>query len=156
MAIVGPWAIPVYSGKVKWGVAPVPTKDGMDASAIHTFSDEKSIGMYSSCKNQGTAWEFLKFAVSKDSDGKLLDLTGQMPMRTDLASAYPSYFSAHPDYKLFADQAARSVEVPNVPNSVEMWQDFRAAYSKSVIFGSQSVDQAFKDAAAQIKTLVKS
>jgi multiple sugar transport system substrate-binding protein len=156
MAIVGPWAIPVYTGKVKWGVAPVPTKDGMDASAIHTFSDEKSIGMYSSCKNQGTAWEFLKFAVSKDSDGKLLDLTGQMPMRSDLASAYPSYFSAHPDYKLFADQAARSVEVPNVPNSVEMWQDFRAAYSKSVIFGSQSVDQSFKDAAAQIKTLVKS
>ena len=102
------------------------------------------------------AWEFLKFAVSKDSDGKLLDLTGQMPMRTDLASAYPSYFSAHPDYKLFADQAARSVEVPNVPNSVEMWQDFRAAYSKSVIFGNQSIDQAFKDAAAQIKPLVKS
>ena len=156
MAIVGPWAIPVYGGKVKWGVAPVPTKDGMDASAIHTFSDEKSIGMYSSCKNRGTAWEFLKFAVSKDSDGKLLDLTGQMPMRTDLATTYASYFTAHPDYKLFAEQAGRSVEVPNVPNSVEMWQDFRAAYSKSVIFGSQSVDQAFKDAAAQIKTLVKS
>ena len=156
MAIVGPWAIPVYGGKVKWGVAPVPTKDGMDASAIHTFSDEKSIGMYSSCKNRGTAWEFLKFAVSKESDGKLLDLTGQMPMRTDLATTYASYFSAHPDYKLFAEQAGRSVEVPNVPNSVEMWQDFRAAYSKSVIFGSASVDQAFKDAAAQIKTLVKS
>ncbi len=156
MAIVGPWAIPVYGGKVKWGVAPVPTKDGMDASAIHTFSDEKSIAMYSSCKNRGTAWDFLKFAVSKDSDGKLLDLTGQMPMRTDLAATYASYFSAHPDYKLFAEQAGRSVEVPNVPNSVEMWQDFRAAYSKSVIFGSQGTDQAFKDAAAQIKALVKS
>jgi multiple sugar transport system substrate-binding protein len=156
MAIVGPWAIAVYGGKVKWGVVPVPTKDGMDASAIHTFSDEKSIGMYSSCKNQGTAWDFLKFAVSKDSDGKLLDLTGQMPMRADLPSNYASYFSAHPEYKLFADQAARSVEVPNVPNSVEMWQDFRSAYSKSVIFGSQSIDEAFKGAADQIKTLVKS
>jgi multiple sugar transport system substrate-binding protein len=156
MAIVGPWAIAVYGGKVNWGVAPVPTKDGMDASAIHTFSDEKSAAMYSSCKNKGTAWDFLKFATSKDSDGKLLDLTGQMPMRTDLASNYASYFSAHPEYKLFADQAARSVEVPNVPNSVEMWQDFRAAYSKAVIFGNQSIDDAFKGAADQIKTLVKS
>jgi multiple sugar transport system substrate-binding protein len=55
---------------------------------------------------------------------------------------------------LFADQAGRTVEVPNVPNSVEMWQDFRAAYSKSVIFGNQSVDAAFKAAADQIKTVV--
>jgi multiple sugar transport system substrate-binding protein len=156
MAIVGPWAIAVYGGKVNWGVAPVPTKDGMDASAIHTFSDEKSIGMYSSCKNRGTAWDFLKFATSKDSDGKLLDLTGQMPMRSDLPSNYASYFSAHPEYKLFADQAGRTAEVPNVPNSVEMWQDFRTAYSKAVIFGNQSVDEAFKGAADQIKTLVKS
>jgi multiple sugar transport system substrate-binding protein len=156
MAIVGPWAIAVYGGKVSWGVAPVPTQDGMDASAIHTFSDEKSVGMYSSCKNQGTAWEFLKFATSKASDGQLLDLTGQMPMRTDLPTNYASYFSAHPEYKLFADQAARSVEVPNVPNSVEMWQDFRSAYSKAVIFGNQSIDAAFKGAADQIKTLVKS
>jgi multiple sugar transport system substrate-binding protein len=112
--------------------------------------------MYSSCKNQGTAWDFLKFATSKDSDGKLLDLTGQMPMRTDLPGTYASYFTAHPEYKLFADQAARSVEVPNVPSSVEMWQAFRDAYSKSVIFGSQSIDQAFKAAADQIKTLVTS
>ncbi len=154
MAIVGPWAIPVYGGKVNWGVVPVPTKDGMDVSSIHTFSDEKSIGMYSSCKNRGTAWEFLKFATSKESDGKLLDLTGQMPMRADVPGNYASYFSAHADYKLFADQAGRTVEVPNVPNSVEMWQDFRAAYSKSVIFGNQSVDAAFKAAADQIKTVV--
>jgi len=155
MAIVGPWAIAVYGGKVNWGVAPVPTKDGMDPSAIHTFSDEKSIGMYSSCKNRGTAWDFLKFAVNKDNDSKLLDLTGQMPMRTDLSSTYASYFSAHPEYKLFADQAGRTAEVPNVPNSVEMWQDFRSAYSKAVIFGNQGIDEAFKGAADQIKTLVK-
>jgi multiple sugar transport system substrate-binding protein len=156
MAIVGPWAIAVYGGKVNWGVAPVPTKDGMDASAIHTFSDEKSTAMYSSCKNRATAWDFLKFATSKDSDGKLLDLTGQMPMRTDLPSNYASYFTAHPEYKLFADQAGRTAEVPNVPNSVEMWQGFRDAYTKSVISGSQSIDAAFKAAADQIKTLVKS
>jgi multiple sugar transport system substrate-binding protein len=154
MAIVGPWAIAQYTGKVNWAAVPVPTKDGMDPGQIHTFSDQKSIGMYSSCKNQATAWNFMKFTTSSASDGQLLQVTGQMPMRTDLAGSYGSYFLTHPAYTQFADQASRTVEVPNVPNSVEMWQDFRTAYSTSVISGSQSVDQAFKAAAGQIKTLV--
>jgi multiple sugar transport system substrate-binding protein len=154
MAIVGPWAIAQYTGKVNWGVVPVPTKDGKDPSQIHTFSDEKSIGMYSSCKNQGTAWDFLKFSTSQANDGQLLQVTGQMPTRTDVPSNYASYFSTHPEYTVFADQAARLTQVPNVPNSVEMWQDFRSAYSKAVIFGNQSVDQALPGAAALIKTLL--
>jgi multiple sugar transport system substrate-binding protein len=152
MAIVGPWAIAVY-GKVKWGVVPVPTKDGKDPSQIQTFSDEKSSAMYSSCKNRATAWDFLKFATSNDADGKLLEMTGQMPMRTDLPTNYPDYFKSHPDYKAFADQAARTVEVPNVPNSVEIWQTFRNAYSQSVIFGKADVQSAFTQAADKIKTL---
>jgi len=154
MAIVGPWAIAVYGDKVKWGAVPVPTKDGKDPKDVHTFSDEKSIGMYSSCKNLGTAWAFLKFATSKDNDGQLLQLTGQMPMRADVVGTYPEYFTAHPEYKAFADQASRTVEVPSVPNSVEMWQTFRTAYSESVIFGKKTIDQAFKEAADKIKSLV--
>jgi multiple sugar transport system substrate-binding protein len=154
MAIVGPWAIAVYGDKVKWGAVPVPTKDGKDAKDTSTFSDEKSVGMYVSCQNRGTAWEFLKFATSKDNDGKLLEGTGQMPMRTDLATAYPDYFTAHPEYSQFADQAARTVEVPIVPNSIEVWQTFRTAYSESVIFGKKPIEQAFTEAAAKIKTLI--
>jgi multiple sugar transport system substrate-binding protein len=154
MAIVGPWAIAVYGAKVKWGAVPVPTMAGKDPADIHTFSDEKSIGMYTACKNRGTAWDFLKFATSKDSDGQLLTLTGQMPMRTDVVGAYPAYFTSHPEYKAFADQASRTVEVPSVPNSVEMWQTFRTSYSESVIFGKKPIEQAFKEAADKIKTLV--
>jgi multiple sugar transport system substrate-binding protein len=152
MAIVGPWAIAVY-GKVKWGVAPVPTKDGKDPSQIQTFSDEKSIGMYSSCKNRATAWDFLKFATSQDNDGKLLQVTGQMPMRDNLPSLYASYFKSHPEYTTFAEQAARTVEVPNVPNSVEIWQTFRNAYTQAVIFGKSDVQSTFNQAAEKVKTL---
>ena len=46
-----------------------------------------------------------------------------MPMRQDLATTYADYFTSNPEYKTFADQASRTVEVPNVPNSVEIWQD---------------------------------
>jgi multiple sugar transport system substrate-binding protein len=153
MAIVGPWAIAVYGEKVKWGVVPIPTKDGKDPSQVQTFSDEKSSAMYSSCKNRATAWDFLKFATSEENDGSLLETTGQMPMRTDVTTAYPAYFKSHPDYTIFAEQAARTVEVPNVPNSVEIWQTFRTAYSQAVIFGKDDVQSAFNQAAEKVKTL---
>ena len=84
MAIVGPWAIAVYGDKVDWGVVPVPTAEGTPAEEIQTFSDEKSIGMFTACENQATAWDVLKFATSEEQDGALLEATGQMPMRTDL------------------------------------------------------------------------
>ncbi len=147
MAVVGPWAIAVYKDKVNWGVAPVPTKAGMDAGEVHTFSDAKNIGLYSACKNQKTAWEVLKFATSEDQDAKLLEATGQMPIREDLATTYADYFKSHPDYETFADQASRTVEVPNVANSVEIWQEIRDNFSSAVIFAKTSVDEGIAKAA---------
>jgi multiple sugar transport system substrate-binding protein len=153
MAVVGPWAIAVYGEDVNWGVVPVPTKDGKEASEINTFTDAKNIGLYSACKNQQTAWNVLKFATSEDQDGKLLEKTGQMPIRADLPTTYADYFASHPEYKTFADQAARTVEVPNVPNSVEIWQEIRDNYSSSVIFGKTPVDEAISEAASKADDL---
>jgi len=154
MSIVGPWAVPVYKDKVNWGAVPVPTSAGTAADKTYTFSDAKNVAMYSSCKNQATAWDVLKFSTSKAQDGQLLDLTGQMPIRADLPTAYPAYFTANPAYLQFGDQAARTVEVPNVSNSVEVWQDFRDAYSKSVIFGEGDVKKSLAGAAEKINQLV--
>jgi len=153
MASVGPWAIAVYQDKVDWGVVPVPTAKGISADQIHTFSDAKNVGLYSSCQNKGTAWEFLKFTTSKDQDGQLLTMTGQMPLRTDLPGTYADYFAKNPDYKLFAAQAARTTEVPNVNNSVQIWQTFRDAWSSSVIFGKTDPTKTFTDAATKIDQL---
>ncbi len=122
-------------------------------SDVYSFTDAKNIGLYSACKNQQTAWDVLKFATSKDQDGKLLETTGQMPIRTDLPTTYASYFAKHPEYKMFADQASRTVEVPNVPNSVEIWQKIRDEYSSSVIFDKTSVDDAISKAAASADDL---
>ncbi|NEA30952.1 extracellular solute-binding protein [Streptomyces sp. SID13031] len=153
MAIVGPWAIATYKGKVEWGAVPVPTSAGKSAAETYTFSDAKNVAMYSACKNRGTAWDVLKFATSKEQDGKLLQGTGQMPLRADVAGSYPEYFAKNPDYKQFADQAARTVEVPNVPNSITIWQTFRDAYSKSVIFGQQDPGAALDGAVQKVDQL---
>jgi multiple sugar transport system substrate-binding protein len=153
MAVVGPWAVATYKGKVDWGVVPVPTSAGKPAGEIHTFSDAKNVGMYSACKNRGTAWDVLKFATSKDQDGKFLAATGQMPLRKDVAATFGDFFAKNPDYKVFADQASRTVEVPNVANSITIWQTFRDAYSKSVIFGQQDPGAALDEAAQKINQL---
>ncbi|WP_299170002.1 extracellular solute-binding protein [uncultured Arthrobacter sp.] len=152
IAISGPWAIPVYGDKVNWGTAPVPgLEEGAETS---TFSDAKNMAIYSACDNKQTAWEVMKFATSEDQDRALLEATGQMPIRQDLTGSYPDYFEANPAYVEFADQASRAVEVPNVPNSVEVWQTFRDAWGSSVIFGNESIDDAFSGAAEEINTLV--
>jgi len=149
MAIVGPWAVSVYKD-VNWGAVPVPTKEGKDASEIYTFSDAKNIGLYSACENRATAWDVLKFSTSEEQDGKLLELTGQMPLRANLQDTYADYFEANPAYQQFGDQASRTVEVPPGPNTVQELQALRDAYSSSVIFGKDDPHTALDEAAAKI------
>ena len=55
-------------------------------------------------------------------------MTGQMPHAHRRATVYADYFAKNPSYQLFAEQAARRGEVPNVPNSVQIWQTFRDAW----------------------------
>jgi len=153
MAIVGPWAIAVYKDKVDWGSVPVPTSTGKPADQIYTFSDAKNVAMYAACTNRATAWEVLKFATSQEQDGKLLQLSGQMPLRTNLTAAYPDYFSANANYRVFAEQNARTVEVPNVPNSIKIWQTFRDAYTTSVIFAREDPKAALDKAANEVTKL---
>ncbi len=153
MSVVGPWAIAAYGDNVNWGVVPVPTKDGLEPEEVYSFSDAKNIGLYSACENQQTAWDVLEFATGEEQDGQLLELTGQMPIRQDLATTYSAYFDEHPEYTLFADQAARTVDVPSVPNSVEIWQQIRDEYSAAVIFGKTSIEEALAKAAAEADEL---
>jgi multiple sugar transport system substrate-binding protein len=153
MAIVGPWAIAFYGDKVQWGSVPVPTKDGKSAADTYTFPDAKNIGMYSSCKNQGTAWDVVKFATSQEQDGKLLDVTGQMPIRSNVATVYADYFSSHPAYKEFGAQSEHTTDDPTGTNTIAQLQALRDAYTKAVVNGSGSVEDAFKAAADKIDKL---
>ena len=152
MNSAGPWAVAVY-GDVDWGVVPPPTSSG-SADGTSTFSDAKSVGLYVSCENQATAWDFLKFTMSEESDGALLEATGQMPLRVGLTDTYAAFFTANPEYQPFADAVETAIEVPVVPNSVEVWQTFRDAWSASVIFGEDEIAAAFSAAADEIQSLI--
>jgi len=153
MSIVGPWAIAVYGDDVDWGSVPVPTEAGTAADETWTFSDAKNVGLFTACESKGTAWDVLKFATSTEQDGIWLEETGQMPLRQNLTEEFAEYFDANPAYAAFGDQASRTVEVPNVPNSVEIWQAFRDGYSEAVIFGETDVDTFLSDAASRVDEL---
>lgn len=155
MQAAGPWAIASYKDAFPLGFMPVPTKDGADPASVKTFADSKNVSMFTTSQNQATAWDFLKFATSEEQDGKFLEATGQMPLRTGLTDAYPDYFSANPDYEAFASQAERVVDVPNIPNSIEVWQTFRDEYSSAVIFAKEDIETALQTAADKIDQLVK-
>ncbi|OPF75404.1 sugar ABC transporter substrate-binding protein [Streptomyces antioxidans] len=154
MATVGPWAVSAYKDSVDIGVAPIPTAAGKPPGDTYSFSDEKSAAMFSACRNRATAWDLLKFATSAEQDGTFLDATGQMPMREDLTARYPAFFAKKPLYKVFARQAERVVEVPNVPGSIDIWQAFRAEWTKSVVFGDGSTDAALRRASDKITKLL--
>ncbi|MET4637489.1 extracellular solute-binding protein [Mycetocola sp. 2940] len=154
MSIVGPWAVSVY-GDMNWGSVPVPTSSGIAPEETYTFSDAKNVGLYTACKNQATAWDVLKFATSEEQDGQLLELTGQMPLRTNLPDTYPDYFEANPAYTQFGDQASRMVEVPPGSNTVEIMQIVRDTYSKAVISGEGDLEEQFKAAAEKVDALAE-
>ena len=154
MSSAGPWAVSVYKDAVNWGAVTFPTTDGTPADEAYTFSDAKNVGMFTACENQATAWDVLKFATSEEQDGQLLELTGQMPLREDLTEAYPDYFAANPAYEQFGDQASRTVEVPQVNNSVAAWQAFRDSWTKNVITGEGDVADAFDAAADKVNELI--
>lgn len=154
MQAAGPWAIASYKDSFTLGLMPVPTAEAKDPSEITTYADSKNVSMFTTSKNQATAWDFLKFATSEEQDGAFLETSGQMPLRTDLVTTYADYFKEHPEYADFADQASRVVDVPNVPNSIEVWQTFRDQYSSSVIFAKSDVESSLQAAAEKIDQLV--
>jgi len=155
MQSAGPWAISSYKDAFPVGFMPVPTVDGSDVETVKTFADSKNVSMFTTSQNQATAWDFLKFATSPEQDGEFLEAAGQMPLREDLLDAFSEYFEANPDYEVFAAQAERVVDVPNVPNSTEVWQTFRDHYSSAVIFGSDEVETSLQAAADEIDQLVQ-
>ncbi|MFC4496196.1 extracellular solute-binding protein [Streptomyces ovatisporus] len=154
MTIAGPWAVAAYKDSIDWGVVPVPTSQGRSLDETSTFSDEKSVAMYSACKNRATAWDVLKFATSERQDGRFLDVTGQMPMRPDLLKTYGPWFEKNPAYRSFAEQADRTVEVPSVAGSIDMWQAVRDRWTASVVFGRERPAPALRDASRDVTKIL--
>lgn len=155
MQITGPWAVAAYRDLIDVGFMPVPTVGGVPAEDTVSFADSKNIAMFTTCRNRATAWDFAKFATSLEQDRSFLEISGQMPLRRDLLGTFPEYFEQNPLYAGYGAQAANTRDVPMIPNSIEVWQRFRGAWSSSVIADDVPVEQALTDVARAIDDLVE-
>ena len=73
--------------------------------------------------------------------------------RANLQQTYPDFFTENPAYVQFGEQAARTVEVPGGPHTVEMLQTLRDAYTRAVVSGEGDLQQALTEAADKVTTL---
>jgi multiple sugar transport system substrate-binding protein len=153
MGVAGPWGKGQFDGKVDFGVVPLPTADGVPADGTSTFADSKNVGLYSSCKNQQTAWDFLKFATNDENDLALLEITGQFPTRTDVPELAADFLAENTFFEPFAASVPLAVDVPTVDGLAEKMQVFRDAWSGSVQSGSGDLETTFGEAAATIDGL---
>lgn len=153
MGIAGPWGAGQFDGKVDYGVVPLPTAEGKAADETYTFGDSKNVGLYTSCENKQTAWDFAKFSMNADNDLALLETTGQFPIRGDLTDIAGDYLAANPLLDKFAQAVPLTVDVPNIANATEIWQTFRDAWSEAVQSGQGDLDEVMKNAAEEIDTL---
>lgn len=151
--VAGPWGKGQFDGKVDFGVTSIPTKDGKAADKTYTFADSKNIGMYTSCANQQTAWDFLKFSVDDENDLALLEVTGQFPTRSDVVELASGFLEENPFYQPFAEAVPLSVDLPNVDNLAEKMQIFRDAWTSTIQSGNGDIKAAFDEAATQIDNL---
>lgn len=155
MQITGPWAVAAYRDLIDVGFMPVPTAQGKAAEDVITFADSKNIAMFTTARHRATAWDVMRFATSLEQDGAFLEVTGQMPLRTDLLGTFGDYFARNPLYAGYGAQAARAVDVPLIPNSIEVWQRFRGAFSASAIFGDAPLEESLREVGAAVEQLVE-
>lgn len=153
MGIAGPWGAGAFDGKVDYGIVPLPTAAGTAADATYTFGDSKNVGLYTSCENQQTAWDFVKFSMNADNDLALLETTGQFPIRSDISDIAADYLAANPVLETFSQSVPLTVDVPNIPNATEIWQTFRDAWSEAVMSGQGDLGEVMNEAAAKIDAL---
>ncbi|MGI6878896.1 ABC transporter substrate-binding protein [Microbacterium sp. gxy059] len=150
MGVAGPWGKAQFDEKVDFGVVPLPTADGTPADETATFADSKNIGLYSSCANQQTAWDFLKFSTNDENDLALLELTGQFPTRDDAADLAADFLAEEPFFEPFSTAVPLAVDVPAVDGLAEKMQVFRDTWSENVQSGSGDLESAFGAAATTI------
>ncbi len=153
MGIAGPWGAGQFDGKVEYGAVPIPTAAGKSADATSTFADSKNVGMYTSCENKQSAWEFLKFATNDDNDLALLETTGQFPTRTDVPELAADFLEQETFFAPFAAAVPFAVDVPTVDGLAEKMQVFRDAWSQAVQSGSGDLRSTFEQAATTVDGL---
>jgi len=151
MMISGTWnvnSIPKDAPNLKWMVATLPV-----AKQAASSLGGENWAMFAASAQQDGAWDFLKFVVDPAYGTKLTDCMGYIPSRKDVIAQVAAKSANDPTMQVFLKQMESAAARGPLAN----WSDVSAVVQEAMqeaLSGQKTPDQAMKDAAAKIKTLL--
>jgi multiple sugar transport system substrate-binding protein len=151
MMISGTWnvnSIPKDAPDLKWEVATLPyTKQAASSLGGENWA------MFAASKQQDGAWEFLKWVTDPSYGTKLTDCMGYIPSRKDVLAQVAEKSKDDPTMQVFLKQMESAAARGPLPN----WSDASAIIQEAMqegLSGQKTPEQAMKDAAEQMKTVL--
>jgi multiple sugar transport system substrate-binding protein len=158
--VTGPWNI-AHTENLKpegfrYTFGPIPVPHDHEGKQW-TFGDPKSIGIFSTTKHPEAAWAFVKFAISKRADLRLLEIANQLPLRRDLLrdSLYADYFEANPLMRVFAERMPYTKGFDQHPALQEVFDALNTAYDACCVNQAVPADEAVELAAQRSRHILK-
>ncbi len=158
MMLTGPWNIlqvrDMAGEEFQFDFAQLPVPDSRPAAEpVYSYGNYRNFGIFSSCRNQALAAEFVRFATSNESDLGFLYSALQLPVRNDLEEE-PLFVLAlqqSPAALLkFAVQGRWEEPVGNVPHFNRVLQILSDELVLCAVEGKKTPEQAVHDAARRV------
>lgn len=149
-AITGPWALPSFDeAGVNYVVEPIPSVQGGDSQP---FIGVQGFMISAFAENPLIAQTFvLDFMATEEAQIALFEATGRPPAHQ---AAFDAVAADNPNVQGFGEAGQDGYPMPAIPEMGSVWQAWTDAYE--LIFTGSDPEQAFQDAADQIRTLIES
>lgn len=145
-AITGPWALASFEG-VNYVVEPIPSVQGGEP---RPFIGVQGFMISSFAENPLFAQTFvLDFMATEEAQTALFAAGGRPPAHN---AAFDKIAADDPNIAGFGEAGRNGYPMPAIPEMGSVWQAWTDAYQ--IIFTGGDAEQAFKDAAEQIRTLI--
>jgi multiple sugar transport system substrate-binding protein len=161
MKVVGPWFVKELEELkvpgLRYGVTPVPVPDGDDPEAAYAFADLKNIAVFSTTRHPVAAARFVAYLTSPEADRLLIEEVAQLPYRRALASdgRFAAALARWPTLPAYAARADRGRDIDVDPDIVEVFDILSEAYEAASIYGTVPPEQAVREAAAEVRTVLR-
>ncbi|MFC1542990.1 extracellular solute-binding protein [Candidatus Neomarinimicrobiota bacterium] len=157
--VTGPWMVS-YAERYKppdleYGIAPLVRPEGIEGP-VYTYGDPKSIVIFSTTQHPREAWEFVKFMTNRLNDLRLLDITGQLPLRKNLTldTLYRDYFAENPASRLYAEQIPYIVGTDHTIYLQEIFDIISQEFDAACIYQAKTVDAAIMSMQERVQHLL--
>jgi maltose-binding protein MalE len=153
MLIDGSWVLSsIRASGINYGVAPIPVLP--DTTGVpRPLSTVQAIVVSSQTSHPSEAIDLANYIAGPESALTLYQAWGKIPVQQELLRS--SQFADTTDARVWREQIARSLPMPNTPELGYVWAPWEQALEKAVP-GYTPVQDALDQAAEQIKALLAS